>query len=88
MLRQIPDVESFDFVVTRLFEEVEESKSDTFDIYSVGEKLGLNEDEIEAMYFHLRRSDMIEKAEGSLVKFSRYGEMMGKGEINHGYVPI
>lgn len=88
MLREITDVECFDFVVTRLFQEVEESSTDSFDIYSMGEKYGLNQDEIEAMYFHLRRSDMIEQADGSLVRFSRYGHMMQNGEISHGYVPL
>ncbi len=88
MLREIPDVESFDHVVTKLFQEVEESTADTFDIYSMGEKFGLNEGEIEAMYFHLKRGEMIEQADGSLVRFSKYGHMMQNGEINHGYVPI
>lgn len=88
MLRNITDVDSYDFVVTKLFQEVEESRTDSFDIYSMGEKIGLNDDEIDSIYFHLRRSDMIEQADGSLVRISRYGRMMHKGEISHGYLPI
>jgi len=88
MLRHITDIDSYDFVVTRLFHEVEESTADSFDIYSMGEKIGLNEDEIDSVYFHLKRSDMIEQADGSLVRISRYGHMMHKGEISHGYIPI
>ena len=87
MIRQISDVECFDHVVTKIFQEVEESGSDSFDIYNIGEKIGLNEDEIEAMYFHLRRGEMIEQAGGSLVRISTYGHMIQNGEINHGYVP-
>ena len=88
MLKQIPDLESFEFVMDKLYEIVDESSSDEFDIHSVGETIGLSEDEIEAMNLHLRRSNIIEKAGGSLVRISTYGQMMRNGEINQGYVPI
>lgn len=88
MQKQIPDLESFEFVMDKLYEIVDESSSDEFDIHSVGVKIGLKEDEIEAMNLHLKRSNMIESQGGSLVKISTYGQMMKKGEIHEGYVPI
>ena len=59
-----------------------------FDICRLGKKIGLKKDEIEAMHYHLKRSDMIEKVNGSLLKITKYGKMLQNGEINHGYVPI
>ena len=88
LYKQIPDLESFEFLLNKLFKIVDETSSDVFDIHRVGEKIGLNEEEIEAMNLHLKRSDMIEKADGSLVRISTYGHMMKEGQITHGYVPI
>lgn len=88
MIRTLPDIESYDLVVTRLFNEVKQSNNDTFDIYNIGEKIGLEKIEIDAMYYHLRRSDMIENANDSMQRFSKYGYMLQNGEINHGYVPM
>ena len=84
MIKTLPDIESYDLVVTRLFNDVEQS----FDIYRIGEKIGLEKIEIDAMYYHLKRSDMIENANDSMQRFSKYGYMLQNGEINHGYVPM
>lgn len=88
MLKIIPDLESFEFVLSKLFKLVDDSSSEVFDIHSVGVQIGLNEDEIDAMNLHLKRSNMIESEGGSLVRISTYGQMMRKGEIQEAYVPI
>ena len=88
MSKQIPDLESFEFVLNKFFSIVDESSGDIFDIQSVGKKIGLKEDEIEAMNLHLKRSNMIEPKGGSLARISTYGQMMMKGQITQGYVPI
>lgn len=88
MIRQIQDLESFEFVLDRLFKEVDNSDLDSFNLHELGEKIGLNDGEIEAMDFHLKRSDIIEKAGNSLVRISTYGQMMKSGKINQGYLPV
>ena len=88
MLRSLPDIECFEVKVTQIFKEAQRTRSGLFDIASLGRKIGLDKDEIEAMHYHLKRSDMIEQAEGSLLRISKYGHMLQKGQINHGYLPI
>jgi len=88
MLRSLPDIESFEVKVTLLFKEAQRTRSGLFNIASLGRKIGLDKDETEAMHYHLKRSDMIEKANGSLLRISKYGQMIQNGQINHGYLPI
>ena len=88
MLRSLPDIESFEVKVTQIFKEAQRTRSGLFDIASLGRKIGLDKDEIEAMRYHLKRSDMIERANGSLLRISKYGQMIQNGQINHGYLPI
>lgn len=85
---KLTDVESFDVKVNQLFKEAEVSRSGLFDINKIGKKLGLNEEEIESIKFHLKRSNMVETAQGPLLRVSKYGHMLHHGQINHGYAPI
>lgn len=88
MLKNIPDLESFEFVLSKFFKIVDESASDIVDIYSVGVQIGLKEDEIEAMNLHLKRSNMIESDGGYMARISTYGEMIKRGEIREGFIPL
>ena len=88
MTRTIQDVEHFDSKVNSLFAEAEKSGSGLFDIVSIGKRIGLKDKEIEALNYHLKRNDMIEKVDGSLFRISTYGRMLQSGQITHGYVPI
>ena len=88
MRRSLPDIESFELKVTQIFKEAKRTRSGLFDLASLGRKIGLDKDEIEAMYYHLKRSGMIEEAKGSILRISKYGRMLQKGQINHGYVQI
>ena len=88
MTRQIQDIEHYDSKVNNLFAEAEKSASGLFDMVSLGKRIGLNDKEIEAMNYYLKRNDMIEKVDGSLFRISRYGRMLQSGQITHGYVPI
>ena len=88
MNRLIPDIEHFDNKVSSLFKEAEKSRSGLFDIASLGKKIGLSTKEIEALNYHLKRNDMIEKVDGSIFRISKYGRMLQHGQITHGYVPI
>ncbi len=88
MRRSLPDIESFEVKATQIFKEAQRTRSGLFDLASLGRKIGLDKDEIEAMHYHLKRSDMIERANGSLFRISKYGQMIQNGQINHGYLPI
>ena len=88
MLKTLPDIESYDQKVSQLFKEAQVTRSGLFDLKNVGKKIGLKKDEIEAMHYHLKKSNMIENANGSLLRISKYGKMLQKGEINYGYAPI
>lgn len=88
MNRSIQDIEHFDSKVSSLFKEAAKSRSGLFDLSNVGEKLGLDPKEIEALNYHLKRNDMIEKVDGSIFRISKYGRMLQSGQITHGYVPI
>ena len=88
MIRLIQDVEQFDSKVNSLFKEAEKNRSGLFNLSSFGKKIGLNSNEIEALNYHLKRNDMIEEADCSLFRISKYGRMLQSGQISHGYVPI
>ncbi len=89
MFRSIPDVEFFQHKLDRMFEEVLSRDSNTFDIFELGKKIGLEETEIESMYWHLKRGDMIEKDDDSArLRFSCYGMMLQTGQIQEAYAPI
>ena len=84
----MPDIERYNHKVNRLFSEAEQSRSGLFDIIKTGMKIGLDCKEIETIHYHLKRSNMVENAGGSLLRISKYGHMMYKGQINYGYAPI
>jgi hypothetical protein len=88
MFKSLPDIESYDHKVSKLFKEAKLSRSGLFDIEKTGRKIGLDSQEIETIYYHLIRSNMVETASGSLVRISKYGHMMYNGQINHGYAPM
>jgi len=88
MIRTLTDIECFEDKVGKLFKEAQLSRSGLFNIKNTGEKIGLKKDEIEAMYYHLKRSSMIEDVNGPILKITKYGHMINNGDINHGYVPI
>lgn len=88
MLKNIPDLESFETVLSQLFKIVDESPNGVFDIHSVGVEIGLKEEEIDAMNLHLKRSNMIESEGGYTARISIYGEMIKKGQIREGFVPL
>ncbi len=88
MNRSLPDIEHYDAKVNKLFHEADKSRSGLFDLVSIGRKIGLESQEIEAINYYLHRSQMIEKASGSLYRISKYGRMMFSGSITHGYVPM
>ena len=88
MNRSIKDIEHFDDTVNSLFKEAEKNRGGIFDLDSVGKRIGLDNYEIEALNYHLKRSDMIDKADGPLFRISKYGRMVLSGQITHGYVPI
>jgi len=88
MHRSLPEIDSFDKKVKQLFEEAHHSRSGLFDIEKTGKKIGLDSTEIETISYHLKRSNMLETANGSLVRISKYGDLMYSGQINHGYAPI
>ncbi len=88
MNRTIQDIEHFDTKVNSIFKEAEKNRSGLFDLDNLGKKIGLNNKEIEAINYHLKRNDMIEKVNGSLFRISKYGRMIQHGQITQGYVPI
>jgi len=88
MHRSLSEIESFDKKVTQLFKEAHHSRSGLFNIEETGKKIGLDSREIETISYHLKRSNMLETANGSLVRISKYGHLMYSGQINHGYAPI
>ena len=88
MHRRLQYIESYNQKVTELFKEAQVTRSGLFDLRNVGKKIGLKKDEIEAMYYHLKKSNMIENASGSLLRISKYGKMLQNGEINYGYAPM
>ncbi len=88
MQKSLPDIESFDKKVTQLFKEAQHSRSGLFNINRAGKKIGLQDEEIEALHYHLKRSNMVEDVNGPILKFSKYGKMLHNGDINYGYVPI
>lgn len=88
MLKPLTDVESFDLKVNQLFKAAEVNRSRLFDINKIGNQMGLNEEEINAISYHLKRANMVESAKGSLLRVSKYGHMIYSGQINYGYAPI
>lgn len=88
MQKSLTDIESFDEKVNQIFREAEVNRSRLFDINETGKQLGLNNEEIETIEYHLKRSNMVESAKGSLLRVSKYGHMLYKGQINYGYAPI
>lgn len=88
MHRSLPEIESFDQKVSQLFKEAKHSRSGLFDIEKLGKNIGLDSAEIESISYHLKRSNMLETANGSLVRISKYGHLMYSGQINYGYAPI
>lgn len=88
MLRTIHEVESFEHKLAKMFEEVTSTESDLFDMHVMGKKIGLSDSDIESMYWHLKRGDILEKDNGSgLVRFSGYGIMLQTGAIMEACVP-
>ena len=88
MHRSLPEIEAFERKVSQLLKEAYHSRSGIFDIEKTGKKIGLDSREIETMSYHLKRSNMLETANGSLVRISKYGHLMYSGQINQGYAPI
>lgn len=88
MNKTLVDIEHFEEKIDQLFEVAKLSRSGLFNIENTAEKIGLDKDEREAMYYHLKRSNMIEDVNGPILKISKYGKMMQNGDINHGYAPI
>lgn len=88
MIKSLPDIEPFEKNLARMYERIHGRESGLFDIYSVGRDLGLSGDEIEALYYHLKRGDMVECGENSLLRISDYGHMMMNGDITNAYAPM
>ncbi|MEM7008152.1 MAG: hypothetical protein AAF462_03375 [Thermodesulfobacteriota bacterium] len=88
MIKSLPDIESYDHIVKRLFKEIEQIDAESFNLYSYAAKLGLGQKEMETLYYHLKRGEIIENVSEREVRISKYGHMMYNGQINNGYVPI
>ena len=88
MYRSLPEIKAYEKKVSQLFKEAYHSRSRIFDIEKTGKKIGLDSREIETMSYHLKRSNMLETANGSLVRISKYGHLLYSGKINLGYAPI
>lgn len=89
MFRTIVDVESFERKSSRLYDEAMSGDSDSFDIYELGRKIGLDEIEIESISWHLQRGGLIRRERDSdLFRFSDYARMIESGEIREAYAPI
>ena len=88
MIKTLPDIESFEKNIARMYEQIQGRESGLFEMYYDCEKLGMSGDEIEALYYHLKRSDMVERGECSLLRISDYGHMMMNGDIRQAYAPM
>lgn len=89
MFKLVQDIECFQHKMEIMFDEALSTDSHAFDIYDLGKKIGLTGPEIESMYVHLKRGDLIERADDSgLLRFSRYAEMLRSGQIREAYAPI
>lgn len=88
MNKSLIDIEHYEEKLSKLFKEAQLSRSGLFNIENTAKKIGLDNDEKEAMYYHLKRSNMIEDVNGPILKISKYGKMLQNGDINYGYAPI
>ena len=89
MFRIIADVDFFETKLNRLYAEATGSDADSFDIYKLGKKIGLDDTEIESIRWHLQRGGLLKRESGSdLFRFSDYARMIWSGQIREAYAPI
>lgn len=88
MFRTINEVECFEHKLAMMYEEVASTGSGLFDMQETGRKIGLSDADIESMYWHLKRGDILEKdIDSGLVRFSGYGVMLQTGQIMEACAP-